>query len=100
MTEVASVANELVGIVIGYVAAPVLDRLQQGKAVAASNTSWHVMAGNGSVSTGAFKPAAQNPNPCFVVVVVDTSNQFMGCGGTIIPLPVLDIDTVMDFYSR
>jgi len=74
---------------------------QQEKAVPDSLTSWEVVAGNGTVTSGVFKPAAQNPSPYSVVMGVDRSQEDEWRWGlTIIALPMLDIDTLVDYYSR
>ncbi|MFJ4433961.1 hypothetical protein ACIPZG_23815 [Pseudomonas sp. NPDC089395] len=78
-----------------------LNRSQQEQAVPDSQVSWQVVAGNGSVVSGIFKPAAQNPSPYSVVRGVDETRQDEWRWGlTIIALPILDIDTLVDFYSR
>ncbi|MBF8668951.1 hypothetical protein IR012_01155 [Pseudomonas putida] len=74
---------------------------QEEKAVPDALTSWEVVAGNGTVTSGVFKPAAQNPSPYSVVVGVDRSQEDEWRWGlTIIALPMLDIDTLVDYYSR
>ncbi|MGE8060294.1 hypothetical protein [Pseudomonas sp. NPDC089547] len=74
---------------------------QEEKAVADSRVSWQVVAGNGSVTSGVFKPAANSPSPYSVVMGVDTSSlDEWRWGLTIIAMPMLDIDTLVDYYSR
>ncbi|MGE7991969.1 hypothetical protein ACQKPE_13150 [Pseudomonas sp. NPDC089554] len=74
---------------------------QEETAVPDSRASWQVVAGNGSVTSGVFKPAANNPSPYSVIMGVDTLSQDEWRWGlTIIAMPMLDIDTLVDYYSR
>lgn len=70
-------------------------------AVADAQVSWQVVAGNGSVTAGVFRPDVNDPSPYSVVVGVDTSNvNEWRWGLTIVAMPMLDIDTLVDYYSR
>lgn len=74
---------------------------QQEKAVPDAQVSWQVVAGNGSVTSGLFKPAVSDPSAFSVVVGVDKANQDeWRWGMTIVALPMLDIDALVDVYSR
>ncbi|WP_263225016.1 hypothetical protein [Pseudomonas alabamensis] len=78
-----------------------LNRDQKEIAVPDSQISWHVVAGNGSVSSGVFKTAESDPSAYSVVIGIDESRQDeWRWGMTIIALPMLDIDTLVEAYSR
>ncbi|MFK3910295.1 hypothetical protein ACI2KD_19905 [Pseudomonas monteilii] len=78
-----------------------LDRNHHEKAVPDSHISWQVVAGNGSVSSGVFKTAESDPSAYAVVIGIDESRQDeWRWGMTIIALPMLDIDTLVEAYSR
>ncbi|QDR69499.1 hypothetical protein [Pseudomonas sp. BJP69] len=78
-----------------------LNGRQEEKAVADSQVSWRVLAGNGSVIAGVFRPDVSNPSPYSVVMGEDTfAVDEWRWGLTIIAMPMLDIDTLVDYYSR
>lgn len=78
-----------------------LNGRQEEKAVADSQVSWRVLAGNGSVIAGVFRPDVSNPSSYSVVMGEDTfAVDEWRWGLTIIAMPMLDIDTLVDYYSR
>ncbi|WP_426809235.1 hypothetical protein ABOC32_24745 [Pseudomonas sp. WOUb67] len=63
--------------------------------------SWEVVFGNGTITSGVFKAAVQNPSPYSIIVGVDKGvPDAWAWGLTIIAYPMLDIDTLVDYYSR
>lgn len=74
---------------------------QEETAVPNSLVSWEVIAGNGTLDSGVFKPAVRNPSPYSVIMGVDKRiEDSWRWGLTIIAYPMLDIDTLVDHYSR
>lgn len=66
------------------------NRYHEEKEVSLANTRWHILAGNGSVSTqGVFEPVGRQPTPFTVVMAEDLANEDeWRWAVTVIPMPL------------